>query len=71
MPIGVKFGTIRRNDFMERLINASLPRICDFNGINSKFDGRGNYTLGLPGYYFPQNPTLIILIKLWVWKLPS
>ena len=32
---------------MERLINASLPRIRDFNGISSKFDGRGNYTLGI------------------------
>ncbi len=49
MPIGVKV-TLRRDrmyDFMERLINASLPRIRDFNGINSKFDGRGNYTLGI------------------------
>jgi len=34
-------------EFMERLINASLPRIRDFNGISSKFDGRGNYTLGI------------------------
>lgn len=49
MPIGVKV-TLRRDkmyEFMERLINASLPRIRDFNGINSKFDGRGNYTLGI------------------------
>ncbi len=49
MPIGVKV-TLRRDrmyDFMERLINASLPRIRDFNGISSKFDGRGNYTLGI------------------------
>jgi len=49
MPIGVKV-TLRRDrmyEFMERLINTSLPRIRDFNGINSKFDGRGNYTLGI------------------------
>jgi len=49
MPIGVKV-TLRRDrmyEFMERLINASLPRIRDFNGISSKFDGRGNYTLGI------------------------
>jgi len=49
MPIGVKV-TLRRDkmyDFMERLINASRPRIRDFNGISSKFDGRGNYTLGI------------------------
>lgn len=49
MPIGVKV-TLRRDkmyEFMERLINASLPRIRDFNGISGKFDGRGNYTLGI------------------------
>ena len=49
MPIGVKV-TLRRDkmyEFMERLINTSLPRIRDFNGISSKFDGRGNYTLGI------------------------
>ena len=32
---------------MERLIKVVLPRIRDFNGINSKLDGRGNYTLGV------------------------
>ena len=32
---------------MERLISISLPRIRDFNGVNNKFDGRGNYTLGI------------------------
>jgi large subunit ribosomal protein L5 len=49
MPIGVKV-TLRRErmyEFLERLINVALPRIRDFNGINSKFDGRGNYTLGI------------------------
>ncbi|MFO7830271.1 MAG: 50S ribosomal protein L5 [Bacteroidales bacterium] len=49
MPIGVKV-TLRRGkmyEFMERLIAVSLPRIRDFNGVNSKFDGRGNYTLGI------------------------
>jgi large subunit ribosomal protein L5 len=49
MPIGVKV-TLRRDkmyEFMERLINAALPRIRDFNGVTSKFDGRGNYTLGI------------------------
>jgi len=34
-------------EFLERLISASLPRIRDFRGISSKFDGRGNYTLGI------------------------
>jgi large subunit ribosomal protein L5 len=34
-------------EFLERLIAVALPRIRDFKGINSKFDGRGNYTLGI------------------------
>jgi large subunit ribosomal protein L5 len=34
--------------FLDRLINASLPRVRDFRGISPEaFDGRGNYTLGL------------------------
>ncbi len=47
--IGVKVtlrGT-KMYEFLERLIAVSLPRIRDFNGINEKFDGRGNYTLGI------------------------
>ena len=42
--------TLRRDtmyEFLERLISVALPRIRDFKGINSKFDGRGNYTLGI------------------------
>jgi large subunit ribosomal protein L5 len=49
MPIGVKV-TLRRDrmyEFLERLISVALPRIRDFNGITTKFDGRGNYTLGI------------------------
>jgi len=49
MPIGVRV-TLRRDrmyEFLERLVRASLPRIRDFKGIESKFDGRGNYTLGI------------------------
>ena len=49
MPIGVKV-TLRREqmyEFLERLIRIALPRIRDFKGIESKFDGRGNYTLGI------------------------
>ena len=34
-------------EFLEKLIRIALPRIRDFKGINSKFDGRGNYTLGV------------------------
>ena len=42
--------TLRRQrmyEFLEKLIRVSLPRIRDFKGIESKFDGRGNYTLGI------------------------
>ena len=34
-------------EFLERLIAVALPRIRDFKGINEKFDGQGNYTLGI------------------------
>ncbi len=47
--IGVKVN-LRGNrmyEFLERLISAAIPRIKDFNGLNTKFDGHGNYTLGI------------------------
>ena len=49
MPIGVMV-TLRRErmyEFLEKLVRVALPRIRDFRGIESKFDGRGNYTLGI------------------------
>ena len=49
MPIDVRV-TLRRDrmyEFMERFIRIALPRIRDFKGIESKFDGRGNYTVGI------------------------
>ena len=50
MPIGCKV-TLRRArmyEFLDRLVNVSLPRIRDFNGVSNKaFDKQGNYTLGL------------------------
>ena len=49
MPIGVMV-TLRRErmyEFLERLVKVALPRIRDFKGIESKLDGRGNYTLGI------------------------
>ena len=49
MPIGVMV-TLRRErmyEFLEQLVRVALPRIRDFKGIESKFDGRGNYTLGI------------------------
>jgi large subunit ribosomal protein L5 len=50
MPIGVRV-TLRRDhmyEFLDRLIAVALPRIRDFRGIESKMDGYGNYTLGVP-----------------------
>ena len=49
MPIGVMVTLrgARMYEFLEKLIRVSLPRIRDFKGIESKFDGRGNYTLGI------------------------
>jgi len=49
MPIGVMV-TLRRErmyEFLEKLVRIALPRIRDFKGIETKFDGRGNYTLGV------------------------
>ncbi len=50
MPIGAMV-TLRRErmyDFLNKLVNAALPRVRDFRGISGKaMDGRGNYTLGI------------------------
>ncbi|MEW6622254.1 MAG: 50S ribosomal protein L5 [Bacillota bacterium] len=50
IPIGCKV-TLRGKrmyEFIDRLVNATLPRVRDFRGVSPKgFDGRGNYTLGL------------------------
>ena len=50
MSIGCKV-TLRKEkmyEFLDRLINISLPRVRDFRGLSSKsFDGRGNYALGI------------------------
>ena len=49
MPIGVMV-TLRRErmyEFLERLVRVALPRIRDFKGIESMFDGNGNYSLGI------------------------
>jgi large subunit ribosomal protein L5 len=49
-PIGCKV-TLRRAqmwEFLDRLINVSLPRVRDFRGVSAKaFDGRGNYNFGI------------------------
>ena len=49
MTIGARV-TLRHNkmyEFLERQVAVALPRIRDFKGINDKFDGQGNYTLGI------------------------
>lgn len=51
MPIGVMV-TLRRfcmYEFFDRLVNLAIPRFRDFRGLSDKgFDGRGNFTLGIP-----------------------
>lgn len=38
----------RMYEFLNKLVNVSLPRVRDFRGVNANaFDGRGNYTLGI------------------------
>ena len=51
---GMAIGTMvtlrgeRMYEFLDRLMNVSLPRVRDFRGVSPKaFDGRGNYTLGI------------------------
>ena len=50
MPVGCMV-TLRRDrmyEFLDRLMNFSIPRIRDFRGVPGRsFDGRGNYTLGI------------------------
>ena len=50
MPIGV-MATLRGRrmyDFLDKLVNAALPRLRDFRGVpRNSFDGQGNYTLGM------------------------
>ena len=59
MPNGCAV-TLRRErmwHFAERLISVVIPRIRDFRGLKSKFDGRGNYTMGLSEQsIFPEIP---------------
>lgn len=50
MPIGLKVTLrgVRMYDFFDRLVNAVLPRVREFQGVpRNSFDGHGNYTLGL------------------------
>jgi large subunit ribosomal protein L5 len=50
MPVGAKVTLRGRRmyEFLERFLNAALPRIRDFRGVSPRgFDGRGSYTLGV------------------------
>lgn len=50
IPLGamVTLRKKRMYEFMDRLVNVTLPRVRDFRGVSTKsFDGRGNYTMGL------------------------
>ncbi|EKE05173.1 MAG: 50S ribosomal protein L5 [uncultured bacterium] len=57
MPIGVCV-TLRKQmmyEFLDRLINIALPEVRDFQGVGNKFDGRGNYNLGIKEWsIFPE-----------------
>lgn len=48
-PIGiaVTLRGARMWEFLDRLVTLAIPRIRDFRGLNTKLDGRGNYTMGL------------------------
>ncbi|MGH9336993.1 MAG: 50S ribosomal protein L5, partial [Vicinamibacteria bacterium] len=49
-PVGatVTLRGTRMYEFIDRLVNISLPRVRDFRGVPTRsFDGRGNYTMGL------------------------
>ena len=56
-PIGVMV-TLRGDrmyEFFDRLVNIALPRVRDFRGVPTKFDGNGNYNLGVTDYsIFPE-----------------
>lgn len=57
MPIGVMvtLRSDRMYHFLEKLINAVLPAVRDFQGVSPKFDGKGNYNLGLKDWMvFPE-----------------
>lgn len=49
MPLGLMV-TLRKGrmyDFLDKLINVALPKVRDFHGVPAKFDGHGNYNLGI------------------------
>ena len=57
MTVGAMI-TLRGNNmyhFLDKLISVALPKVRDFQGVTSKFDGRGNYNLGIKDWnIFPE-----------------
>lgn len=56
-PIGVMVTLRKENmyNFLDKLINISLPGVRDFQGVKTKFDGQGNYNLGIRDWFiFPE-----------------
>lgn len=57
MPLGVKV-TLRKEimyEFLDKLINLSLPAVRDFQGLKTRLDGRGNYNIGIKEWnIFPE-----------------
>lgn len=49
VPIGCKvtLRNLKMYEFIDRLITGALPRIRDFNGVKTRFDGKGNYNMGI------------------------
>ena len=57
MPLGAKVTLHGRAmyEFLDRLINVALPKVRDFQGVNTKFDRFGNYNLGIKEWIiFPE-----------------
>jgi large subunit ribosomal protein L5 len=57
MPIGVKvtLRKARMYHFLDKLINVVLPSVRDFQGVGTKFDGDGNYNIGIKDWMvFPE-----------------
>lgn len=57
MQIGTMVTLRRKNmyDFLDKLINLSLPVVRDFQGVPDKFDRRGGYNLGIKDWtIFPE-----------------
>lgn len=58
MPLGVMVTLRQRRmyEFLDKLINLSLPKVRDFQGVSPRFDGQGNYNLGIKEWsIFPES----------------